>query len=120
MSNIRDILNKTLEIDGAIGCSLADYESGMCLDTAGGRAGFDLEVAAAGNSEVIRSKMKVMGTLGLDDEIQDILISLGKEYHLLFPRNGSTLFIYMALDRKTANLALARHKLKELTEDLVV
>ncbi|MEL7060745.1 MAG: hypothetical protein AAGN46_12035 [Acidobacteriota bacterium] len=109
-----------MEIDGAIGCALADYESGMCLGTEGGRAGFDLEVAAAGNSEVIRSKLKVMQSLNLDDKIEDMLISLGKEYHLIFPRPGSSLFVYMAFDRKSANLALARHKLRELAQGLAV
>ncbi|MEM8931436.1 MAG: hypothetical protein AAGE94_09690 [Acidobacteriota bacterium] len=120
MSNIQSVLTQAMEIDGAIGIALADYDSGMCLGTAGGRQGFDLEVAAAGNSEVIRSKLKVMESLGLDDAIQDILISLGSEYHLMFPRPGSSLFVYMALSRKGANLALARHKLTELTADLTV
>ena len=120
MSNLKDILVAAMEIDGAVGVALADYDSGMCLGTAGGREGFDLEVAAAGNSEVIRSKRKVMQSLGLDDRIEDILISLGKEYHLLFPQKGTSLFLYMSLDRKKSNLALARHKLGALAQDLQV
>ena len=120
MSNVTEVLDNCMEIDGAIGVALADYESGMCLGTAGGRKGFDLEVAAAGNSEVVRSKLKVMQSLGLTDHIQDILISLGKEYHMIFPRPGTSLFIYMALDRKSANLAMARHKLANLSKDLEV
>ena len=120
MSNIREILNEAMEIDGAIGAALADFESGMRLGTAGGREGFDLEVAAAGNSEVIRSKHKVMQALGLTDQIEDILISLGKEYHLMFPQPGGSLFLYMSFDRKNANLALARHKLAQLSKSLVV
>ena len=120
LSNVTEVLAKSMEIDGAIGAALADYESGMCLGTAGGRAGFDLEVAAAGNSEVIRSKMKVMSALGLEDQIEDILISLGKEYHLIFPQSGSSLFLYMAFDRKNANLAMARHKLGSLAKNLEV
>ena len=120
MSNIKAVLDAAMEIDGSIGVALADYDSGMCLGTAGGRQGFDLEVAAAGNSEVIRSKMKVMASLGLDDNIQDILITLGREYHLIFPRPDSSLFVYMALSRQSANLALARHKLTELTKNLSV
>lgn len=120
MSNIQEVLDQCMEIDGAIGVALADYESGMCLGTAGGRANFDLEVAAAGNSEVIRSKLKVMESLGLEDAIEDVLISLGREYHMLFPRTESSLFIYMAFDRKRANLALGRHKLRDLSRQLAV
>ena len=120
MSNIQSVLGKAMEIDGAIGVALADYDSGMCLGTAGGRQGFDLEVAAAGNSDVIRTKLKVMASLNLDDTIQDILITLGTEYHLMFPRPNSSLFVYICLSRKGANLALARHKLTELTKELSV
>ena len=120
MSNVTDTLARAMEIEGAVGIALADYESGMCLGTAGGRPGFDLEVAAAGNSEVIRSKLKVMSALGLEDQIEDILISLGKEYHLLFPQKGTSLFLYMAFDRKSANLAMARHKLAALAKELSV
>lgn len=120
MSNINEILAQAMEIDGALGVALADYDSGMCLGTAGGKQSFDLEVAAAGNSEVIRSKLKVMGSLDLDDQIQDILISLGREYHLLFPRQGSSLFLYMCLSRKDSNLALARHKLTDLSKALSI
>lgn len=120
MSNLSKILDLAMSIEGAIGIALADHESGMCLGFAGGRAGFDLEVAAAGNAEVVRCKLKIMSSLGLDDHIQDILISLGQEYHLIFPRPGSSLFLYMSLDRKTANLAMARHKLGELAKQLAV
>ena len=120
MGNLKESLDKAMEIDGAIGVALADFESGLCLGTAGSRVGFDLEVAAAGNSEVVRSKQKVMSSLGLDDHIEDILISLGREYHLIFPQPGTSLFLYMAFDRKKANLALARHKLASLVKELSV
>ncbi len=66
-------------IDGAQGVVLVDYESGMLLGEAG--AGMDMEVAAAGNTEVIRAKMKTAASLNLNDGIEDILISLGKAYH---------------------------------------
>lgn len=43
-----------MNIDGAIGVSLVDRESGMPLGAAGGGKYLDLDVAAAGNAEVAR------------------------------------------------------------------
>lgn len=120
MAGIQESLDAIMSIDGAIGAALADYSSGMCLGTAGGSKSFDLEVAAAGNSEVVRAKHRVMEQLGIADGIEDILISLGKEYHLIFPVQGTELFVYAALRREQANLALTRHKMGSICKNLVV
>jgi hypothetical protein len=123
--NIETALKEALSIDGAVGVALVDYESGMSLGTLGGGDWLDLEVAAAGNTEVVRSKMRVMQSLALDDTIEDILITLGRQYHLIrligeTTRGGPTLFVYLVLDRSRANLALARHHLKRIEGDLTV
>jgi hypothetical protein len=122
--NIDTALKEALSITGAVGAALVDYESGMSLGTQGGGDWLDLEVAAAGNTEVVRSKLRVMSALGLNDGIEDILITLHRQYHLirlLQPAKGtSTLFLYLVLDRERANLALARHQLKRIEADLVV
>ncbi|HLS76311.1 MAG TPA: hypothetical protein VK083_05940, partial [Nocardia sp.] len=79
--------------------------------------------AAAGNTEVVRAKMRTMDSLGLNDEIEDILITLSGQYHIIRPMTGRKskgLFLYLALDRGRANLALARHRLKGIEEDLEV
>lgn len=112
-NNVKTSLDEALTIDGAIGAALVDWKSGMALGTAG--TGLNLDVAAAGNTEVVRSKHKVMGALGLKDQIEDILITLGSQYHLIrMLQSKPGLFIYLALHRDKANLALARHKLAEI------
>jgi hypothetical protein len=120
--NIEAALKEAMNIDGALGVSLVDWESGMSLGAAGGGKYLDLDVAAAGNTEVIRAKMRTMESLRLDDTIEDILITLAKQYHLIRllknSRNEQGLFLYLVLDRGRANLALARHALKRIETDL--
>jgi hypothetical protein len=120
--NIEAALKEAMNIDGAIGVSLVDWESGMSLGASGGGKYLDLDVAAAGNTEVVRAKMRTMESLRLDDRIEDILITLSKQYHLIrllkSSRNEQGLFLYLVLDRTKANLALARHNLKRIESDI--
>ncbi|WP_166463010.1 hypothetical protein [Amycolatopsis acidicola] len=122
--NIDTALKEAMSITGAIGVALVDYESGMSLGTSGGGDWLDLEIAAAGNTEVVRSKLRVMSSLQLNDNIEDILITLHRQYHLIRLLNtvGSrnSMFLYLVLDRERANLALARHYLKRIESDLQV
>ncbi|MCX4744305.1 hypothetical protein OG455_02040 [Kitasatospora sp. NBC_01287] len=110
-------------IEGAIGAALVDYGSGMALGTLDGGGGLDLTVAAAGNTDVVRAKFRTMEMLGLNDGIEDILITLSSQYHMIRPltgRTGKGLFLYLALDKRRANLAMARHQLAKIEADLEV
>lgn len=123
--NIDTALKEAMAIDGAVGVALVDFESGMSLGALGGGDWLNLEVAAAGNTEVVRAKMRVMSALALNDAIEDILITLGRQYHLIRlidngTSRGPTLFMYLVLDRSRANLGLARHYLRLIEGDLTI
>ncbi|MFC3892515.1 hypothetical protein ACFOWZ_13620 [Lentzea rhizosphaerae] len=122
--NIDVALKEAMSISGAVGVALVDHDSGMSLGTSGGGDWLNLEIAAAGNTEVIRSKLRVMQALGLNDSIEDILITLHRQYHLIRLMGGvksrSSLFLYLVLERDVANLAMARHQLKRIESDLQV
>src|SRR6266702_4522608 len=76
-----------------------------------GRA-LDMDAAAAGAAEVARA---AIGTLQKDDTIQDIMITLGKQYHVIrFLRPGSDMFLCRVLDRERTSLGMARHRLAQL------
>ena len=119
MTTINQGMQELLTCDGALCAALVDSGSGMILGQIG--SGVDLEVAAAGNTEVVRAKMKTMRALGLSDVIEDILITLGKQDHIIRPMaRKEGLFIYIVLDKAKSNLALARRKVQEVEKDLVV
>ena len=101
MATIKQTLDELMTLDGAMCAAVVDSASGMMLGSVG--SGVDLEVAAAGNTEVIRSKMKTMRSLGLNDVIEDILITLGKQYHILRPSaRKDGVFVYFVLDKQRA------------------
>jgi predicted regulator of Ras-like GTPase activity (Roadblock/LC7/MglB family) len=101
MATIKQTLDEILSLDGAMCAAVVDSTSGMMLGSAG--TGVDLEVAAAGNTEVVRAKNKVARALGLNDVIEDILITLGKQYHIIRPSSRKEgVFIYVVLDKQGA------------------
>ena len=123
MADMETALKELMTIDGAIGVALVDYNSGMALGVLGGSKELDLTVAAAGNTDVVRAKMRTIEMLNLKDGIEDILITLNNQYHLIRPvtgRSGKGLFLYLALNRQRANLAMARHHLLRIEDDLDV
>src|SRR5690606_35191475 len=100
--------------DGFVGASLVDSDSGMVLGTEGG-SNYNLELASALNTDVVRTKRKAMEQLGLGDQIDDILITLKDQYHIIRPiKNRPQVFIYLVCDRAKSNLALARLRLGEV------
>jgi predicted regulator of Ras-like GTPase activity (Roadblock/LC7/MglB family) len=105
-------LNETLEkisvdTNGFIAASLVDLDSGMTLAIKASRTDFDLTAASAYNSELVKQKLKIMRTLGLSGAIEDMLITLTEQIHLI-KLVGPNTFLYLAVDRKQSNLALVR------------
>ncbi len=111
-------ISKLGEIKGLLGACLVDSDTGLVLGTEGG-AKFDLETAGAANVEVVRAKLQAIEALKLSDTIEDILITLGKQFHLVRPlEKNPNIFVYVALDKKSANLGLARLQVKAVEETL--
>ncbi|MFD3541104.1 hypothetical protein ACFWUQ_16635 [Streptomyces sp. NPDC058662] len=124
MANVETALKDIMaSVEGSLGAAVVDYTSGMALGTAGGGRDLDMTVAAAGNTDVIRAKVRTMQHLGLEDEIEDVLITLGEQYHLILLARGrgkETMFLYLVLDKRNANLAMARHQLRRVEAELDV
>lgn len=95
------------EIPGFIAAALVDTESGMTLGTKSLRAEFDLTAASAYNSEMVKQKQKIMRALAIKSNLEDMLITLGDQIHLIKVVSPTT-FIYLAADRAATNLAIVR------------
>lgn len=120
MSSITEVLNGVVnDVDGAMAALLGDSESGMLLASAG--SGLDVEVAAAGTTEFMRAKLNTMRALKLDDQLEDVLVTLGSQYHVIRPLTSNpSVFIYLALDRSRSNLALARLAVKAADQKIAL
>jgi predicted regulator of Ras-like GTPase activity (Roadblock/LC7/MglB family) len=117
---MRTDISATAEIAGFIGACLVDSDSGLMLASEGGGK-LDMEAAAALNTQVVKAKLQAMEVLGLNDHIDDILITMGKQIHLIRPlESAPTTFLYVALDKKGANLGMARMQVKKIEGTLMM
>ena len=95
------------EVSGFIAASLVDLDSGMTLGVHSARSDFDLGAASAYNSEIVKQKLKTIQALGLKSTLEDILLTLSDQIHLIKLVTPRT-FIYFAADRGQTNLAIVR------------
>lgn len=106
------------EIDGFIAGCLVDSDSGLVLSKLGDKS-FDLDTAAAGNTEVVRAKRKTMKALGISGNIEDILITLDEQYHLIrLLTTNDAVFLYVVINKKMGNLGMARVIVKKVESTL--
>jgi hypothetical protein len=96
------------EIPGFIAASLVDLDSGMTLAVRSTRNDFDLAVASAYNSELVKQKLKIMKALSLKTTLEDMILTLGDQIHFI-KILSPTLFIYLAADRSSSNIAIVRN-----------
>lgn len=119
MANVSQTLDEIMQVDGALAAAVVDANSGMVLGKIG--TAVDLDIAGAGNTEVVRAKLKTMKALGLKDNIEDMLITLGKQYHIIRPLTEKPgVFIYVVLDKAKSSLALARLKTADAESQLQI
>lgn len=111
MANEKELMDAILKIESDIGsfiaASFVDLESGMTLAAKSNRSDFDLSVASAYNSEMVKQKLKIMKALNLKTTLEDMLLTLGDQIHLIRIVTPGT-FLYLAAAREGTNLAIVR------------
>jgi predicted regulator of Ras-like GTPase activity (Roadblock/LC7/MglB family) len=107
---IEDIIN---DLPGLMAVAVVDVTSGMALGSHSNSPSINPETAAAYNTEVVKQKQKAMAALKLQGEtIEDILITLTNQLHLIKLNPAGNKFIYLAVNSRETNLAIAREVLR--------
>jgi hypothetical protein len=96
------------DVSGVIATAAVDMESGMTLAAKSNRPDFDLSVASAYNSELVKQKLKIVRALNLKTTLEDMLLTLGDQFHPIKILPGGSSFLYLAADRNATNLAILR------------
>lgn len=119
MATVKETLETIMKIDGAIATSIVDSNNGFMLGAEG--KGLDLEYASAGNTELYHAKMKIMKTLNINEKIEDFLITLESQYHILYPiPHIEGTFVYFVMQKDGGTLALARRAIQAAVKELTL
>ncbi|MEZ0183802.1 MULTISPECIES: hypothetical protein [Flavobacterium] len=121
MSN--DFLNVFLNemktnVNGFIAVSVTEIESGLSFGNLTIDPAFDPELAAAYNLEVVKAKLNAVKALNLNQDIEDILITLSNQIHVIDISPNKKFMIYLAADAQKANLGMTRAVLRKHKADL--
>ncbi|MEV6764940.1 hypothetical protein AB0N16_30725 [Streptomyces sp. NPDC051105] len=128
MPGIDECLLEAMRLPGARGAALVDWTSGLALGTVGEAPGGDHETTAAEAAELARlaaehGAFSTADDIDISPPVEDLIVSNRDSYHLLrfvVTSFDATVFLHLWLAREDGNLALARIRLGEMAERLVL
>ena len=105
-------------IPGYVAVAVTEIKSGISYFSDSAVASFDPELASAFNLEVVKAKLNAISALGLDQGIDDIMISLTNQIHIIDISENNEYFIYLAVDSNKANLGMTKALLNKFKKDI--
>ena len=122
MINVLDkfIQDMKTNVPGFIAVSVTEVRSGVSYGAESVDPSFDPNLASAYNLEVVKAKQNALQILGLasKEKVEDILITLTNQIHIIDIAASGGYFIYLAVDSTKANLGLTRALLAKYKKDL--
>lgn len=104
-------------ISGFHGGCLMDSLSGQVMAREAGSG--EVEATLRSTLAIARANLQVAAELGADQEVEDIQIALGQQFHILRPLDGAPRYLVcVTLDREAANLGLARIQLRRVAQSI--
>ncbi len=105
-------------VAGFIAVAVTEVKTGMSYKSLSVNPSFDPELASAYNLEVVKAKMTAIKALGLKENIEDIMITLSNQIHIISISENGEYFIYLAVDSSKANLGMSRAILKRYSKEI--
>lgn len=105
-------------VSGFIAVAVTEIKTGMSYCSLSVDPSFDPELASAYNLEVIKAKFAAVKALGLTQKIDDVLITLSTQIHIIDVSDNGEYFVYLAVDSSKANLGMTRAILKKYSKDI--
>ncbi len=103
---------------GFIAVSVIEIKTGMSYCSLSLDPTFNPEAASIYNLEVIKAKFAAIKALGLNEKIDDVLITLTNQLHIIDVSDNGEYFVYLAVDSSKANLGMTRAILKKYSKDI--
>ncbi len=105
-------------IPGYIAVAVTEIKSGISYFSDSSVSSFDPELASAFNLEVVKAKLNAISALGLEQGIDDIMITLTNQIHIIDISENNEYFIYLAVDSNKANLGMTKALLNKFKKDI--
>ena len=103
------VLEEVLKIEGAVGAALVHATTGRILGQHAVGRGIDMSRTATIAQDLVQAALR------LRDGIEDIMITVDTQYHVLRPLGTSEdVFVHLILDRDRSSLGMARQQLAKL------
>ncbi len=102
------------DLPGLIAVAIADTDSGMNLASHSNSDHFSPDMAAAYNTQVVQHSLNAINTLHMSNgTLEDMLITVTGQYHLIKLINDGAMFMYLAVNSLDTNLAIAREVMRQ-------
>ena len=106
-------------VSGFIAVSITEVKSGISYFSLSADSSFDPELASAYNLEVVKAKLNAIKALGLDQKIENIMINLSSQIHIIDISDAGDYFIYLAVDANKVNLGMTKALLNKYKQDII-
>ena len=107
------LTNVLRDLPDLVAVSVVDLRTGTLLATHHAPGKLNPAKAAAHNAAVVRQKQQELEAMGLAGEIiEDILITLTTQWHLLRPLPGNRYVLHLLVSMRDTNLGIAREVLR--------